>query len=97
MSKPTPSERVASLRKRHRKTYDAVMGGARILDWDDVLGMLEGLGCVMVHGSGSRVKISHPDVPHVLQLHEPHGGRKTVIHWAIQQTRDFLRIAGFTL
>lgn len=90
-----PQERVEALKKRHRKTYDNVMNTAKILDWDDVEALLVALGCVRAEGSGSRVKFSHPNTPHVLQLHAPHGGRKTIIIWAIQQTRDYLIMAGF--
>ncbi|MBB3639819.1 type II toxin-antitoxin system HicA family toxin [Variovorax atrisoli] len=40
--------------------------------WDDLRTVLEGLGYVMLNGSGSRRKFHHPGIGAIISCHEPH-------------------------
>lgn len=61
--------------------------------WPEVESLLLAVGAVVREGRGSRVRVCLGEL--ILSLHAPHP-QKEMRKYAVEQVREFLKLAGFT-
>jgi len=84
---------IASMNSKHTKTLVAVFANPvnGNLEWSRIEGLLIGLGCRVIEGSGSSVTFEK-DGEKVF-FHRPHPG-KEALRYRVSQARDFLNNIG---
>jgi HicA toxin of bacterial toxin-antitoxin, len=80
---------------KHAKTLDAVFANpvSSSLEWMKVEKMLLAIGCDLVEGAGSRVRLRYGQ--HLLLVHRPHP-TKEAKPYQVRQVRGFLELIGVT-
>ncbi|MCJ2062270.1 type II toxin-antitoxin system HicA family toxin [Methylobacterium sp. J-088] len=87
------------MNSRHRKTLTRVFTDpvSGTIEWNAVEALLVAAGCVVVEGSGSRVRFAFgPEGEHVETFHRPHP-EKEAKRYQIRAARAFLTKIGVVL
>lgn len=81
------------MNNRQRKTLLAIFSDpvSGSIAWADVEGLLVGIGCIVIEGSGSRVRFERDG--HMAFFHRPHP-EKEAKRYQIRDARRFLDILG---
>ena len=81
------------MNSRQEKTLRAIFSKPvpASMEWRKIEGLLKGLGCEVIEGSGSRIAVIHPTQK--LTLHRPHPG-KEALRYQIVAIREFLESIG---
>lgn len=81
------------MNSKQRKTLEAVFAKptSRSLQWAAIESLLMAVGCVLVEGHGSRVRLVKDG--HVAAFHRPHP-EKEAKAYQVEQARDFLALIG---
>ena len=85
--------KIASMNSRHTKTLEAIFSNPvnGNLEWSRIEGLLVGLGCRAIEGSGSSVTFEKEGEK--VFFHRPHPG-KEALRYRVQQAREFLNHIG---
>ena len=77
------------MNSKHRKTLKAVFGDpvSPTVEWAAIEALLVAVGCVVVEGSGSRVKFECRDM--VATFHRPHPAKEAK-RYQVKDAREFL-------
>lgn len=81
------------MNSKHLKTLAAIFANPLNgnLEWSRIEGLLVGLGCQVIEGSGSSVTFEKNGEK--VFFHRPHPG-KEALRYRVQQTREFLNLIG---
>jgi hypothetical protein len=81
------------MNKKQRKIYDALFAEPirRNIVWDDVVGLIKGIGGTVIQGDGSRVRFDLNDIS--LNIHSPHP-QKELKRYQVKAIRELLIKAG---
>lgn len=86
---------LASMNSRHAKTLAMVFAKptAASLEWARVESLLVAVGCVVIEGTGSRVRFVHGTT--VATFHRPHPTKEAKAY-QVEEARAFLTLIGVT-
>ena len=87
--------KIAGMNGRHAKTLAAVFAEPTSvsLEWARIESLLVGVGCVVIEGSGSRVRFVHGTT--VPTFHRPHPAKEAKAY-QVDEARSFLTLIGIT-
>jgi hypothetical protein len=79
----------------HRKTLSAIFADpvSKILEWRRIEALLVSIGCQLIEGNGSRVRLEKQGV--VATFHRPHPVKKAK-PYQVRDARQFLENIGVT-
>lgn len=80
---------------KHRKTLEAIFRDpvSGTIEWAAIESLLLAVGCVIMEGSGSRVRFFHER--HVFMAHRPHPAKEAK-RGLVRAVRDYLILIGVT-
>jgi hypothetical protein len=80
---------------KHAKTLAAIFAAptSKTLEWAKIEALLIAVGCLVVEGSGSRVRFVHGQA--VASFHRPHPAKEAKAY-QVEDARDFLKSIGVT-
>ena len=80
---------------KHAKILAAIFAAptSKTLEWAKIEALLIAVGCLVVEGSGSRVRFVHGQA--VASFHRPHTAKEAKAY-QVEDARDFLKSIGAT-